>query len=106
MADAFATLVDPTRRLVVEHLGRRPYRAGELAVLVGTSAPVMSRHLRMLLKAGMIIDERVESDARVRVFRLRREPLTAVQDWLDLVQANWTKQLESFKAHVDQRYRA
>ena len=64
-------LSDPTRRHVVQLLGERPYRAGELATASGTSAPAMSRHLRVLLDAGVVVDERVVTDARVRVFRLR-----------------------------------
>lgn len=99
--DVFAALADPTRRQVVELLGARPYRAGQLAAEVGTSAPVMSRHLRVLLRAGLVVDERVDDDARARVFRLRPEQITALSAWLDQVQAHWTEQLGSFKRHVE-----
>jgi DNA-binding transcriptional ArsR family regulator len=68
---------------------------------VGVSAPVISRHLRILLGAGVISDERVPDDARLRVFRLRREPLVALQAWLDRVQAQWNEQLGAFKRHVE-----
>ena len=70
----FTALADPTRRRVIELLGERAHRAGELSEAAGTSAPVMSRHLRILLRAGMVVDERVPDDARVRVFRLRPPP--------------------------------
>lgn len=103
VADAFEALADPTRRRVVQLLGERACRAGELAEAAGTSAPVMSRHLRVLLAAGLVSDERVPGDARLRVFRLRREPLVAVQAWLDQVQAHWSEQLGSFKRHVERR---
>jgi DNA-binding transcriptional ArsR family regulator len=99
----FEVLADPTRRQVVQLLGQRPCRAGELATAAGTSAPVMSRHLRILLEAGVIADERVPGDARLRVFRLQREPLVALQAWLDQVQAHWTEQLGSFKRHVERK---
>ena len=49
--DVFEALADPTRRQVVALLGERPHRAGELAWAAGTSSPVMSRHLRILLQA-------------------------------------------------------
>ena len=101
--DVFAALADPTRRRVVELLGDRPRRAGELAAAAGTSAPVMSRHLRMLLAVGVIADERVPEDARLRVFRLRREPVLALQAWLDQLQAHWNEQLGSFKQYVEQK---
>ena len=98
-------LADPTRRRVVELLGQRECRAGELAKATGTSAPTMSRHLRVLLDAGLLADERVSEDARVRVFRLRREPVLALQAWLDQLQAHWNEQLGSFKRHVEGKTR-
>ena len=94
-------LGDPTRRRVVQLLGEHPRRAGELADAAGTSAPVMSRHLRILLRAGLVADERVPGDARLRVFRLQREPLVALQAWLDQLQAHWNEQLGAFKRHVE-----
>jgi DNA-binding transcriptional ArsR family regulator len=97
----FLALADPTRRRVVELLGDRARRAGELAEAAGTSAPVMSRHLRILLEAGFVADERVPGDARLRVFHLRREPVLALQAWLDQLQAHWNEQLGAFKRYVD-----
>jgi DNA-binding transcriptional ArsR family regulator len=104
VTDVFLALADPTRRRVVELLGGGSYRAGELAREVGTSAPVMSRHLRILLQAGLVADERVPHDARARVFRLRPDQITVVQAWLDQVQAHWEEQLGSFQRHVQQRH--
>ena len=96
----FHALADPTRRRVIEVLGHGAHRAGELARAAGTSAPVMSRHLRVLLEAGLVTDERVPGDARLRVFRLRREPVLEVQAWLDQLQAHWNEQLGAFKRYV------
>lgn len=99
----FEALADPTRRQVIQLLGERPHRAGQLADATGTAAPTMSRHLRILLEAGLVTDERVPDDARLRVFRLRPEPVAAVQAWLDQVQAHWNEQLASFKKHVERK---
>jgi DNA-binding transcriptional ArsR family regulator len=99
----FQVLADPTRRRVVELLGDGARRAGELAEAAGTTAPVMSRHLRILLESGFVADERVPEDARVRVFRLRPEPVLALQAWLDQVQAHWNEQLGSFKRYVEEK---
>ena len=98
----FVALADPTRRRVIELLGDRERRAGERAAAAGTSAPVMSRHLRILLEAGLVADERVSGDARGRVFRLRREPVLALQAWLDQLQAHWNEQLGAFKRYVEE----
>jgi DNA-binding transcriptional ArsR family regulator len=103
VAEVFVALADPTRRRVIELLGDRAHRAGELAAAAGTSAPVMSRHLRILLEAGVVADERVPDDARVRVFHLRPEPVTALRAWLDQLQAHWNEQLGAFKRYVDEK---
>jgi DNA-binding transcriptional ArsR family regulator len=76
-------LSDPTRRKIVTLLSGGPKRAGELAAEVGMSAPAISRHLRVLLSALVITDERLDEDARARVFRLRPQSIRAVQAWLD-----------------------
>lgn len=76
-------LSDPTRRRIVTLLSGGPKRAGELAAEVGMSAPAISRHLRVLLSALVIADERLDEDARARVFRLKPESIKTVQAWLD-----------------------
>ena len=101
MVDAFEALADPTRRQVIQLLGRGPRRAGELATEVGTSASALSRHLKVLLDASIVEDERIPDDARVRMFKLRPDSLVAVQAYLDQLQAEWRHQLGSFKQHVE-----
>jgi DNA-binding transcriptional ArsR family regulator len=95
-----AALADPTRRRVVELLRDRPRRAGELAVRTRTSAPAMSRHLRMLRTSGLVEATLSDEDARVRVYQLRPDRLRAIHAWLD---SFWAGQLDSFKAHVERK---
>ena len=83
----FDVLADPTRRKVVELLAQGPRRAGQLAAEAGTSPQAMSNHLRVLLDAGVIADERLP------------------EAWLDQLQAEWRVQLESFKHHVEGKAR-
>jgi DNA-binding transcriptional ArsR family regulator len=94
-------LADPTRRRIVELLRERPQRAGELAAAFEVSAPAVSRHLRVLRRSGLVTEHGVEDDARLRVYELRQEPFTALQAWLDQVQAFWTDQLGAFREHVE-----
>src|SRR5580704_2195098 len=103
VALVFEALADPARRQVVEMLGQAPRRAGELAAAVGMSPPAMSRHLRVLLAAGIVVDERTARDARLRYFKLRPQSMVALQAWLDQVQAHWDQQLASFRRHVEAR---
>ncbi|MGA2211218.1 MAG: metalloregulator ArsR/SmtB family transcription factor [Acidimicrobiales bacterium] len=101
MGSVFGALADPTRRQVVQLLSDGPLRAGEIAGTVGSSGPAMSRHLRVLLEAGIVADERPPEDARARVFRLRPDSVAGLQAWLDQLQAHWNEQLQSFKRHVE-----
>jgi DNA-binding transcriptional ArsR family regulator len=103
LAPVLQALADPTRLAVVQLLSTGPRRAGELAVASGMSAPAMSKHLRVLLEAGIVADERVPEDARVRIFRLRPESVVALRAWLDQLQAHWDDQLRSFKRHVERK---
>jgi DNA-binding transcriptional ArsR family regulator len=105
VAHVLQALSDPTRLRAVEVLSRGPRRAGDLAGELGVSAPVMSKHLRVLLEAGLVEDERPAGDARVRVFTVRREPVVAMRAWLDQLQAHWDEQLSACKEHVERRVR-
>jgi DNA-binding transcriptional ArsR family regulator len=101
VSSVFGALADPTRQRIVELLSGGPRRPGELATASDTSPSAMSRHLRILLGAGVVADERPPHDARARLFRLRPESMGAVQAWLDELQAHADEQLASFKRHVD-----
>ncbi len=95
-----AALADPHRRRVVDLLRDRPRRAGELAAAARISFPAMSRHLKTLRASGIVAEERDEFDSRVRIYRLRNEPMTALKAWLAATDTLWTRQLVAFKTHV------
>jgi DNA-binding transcriptional ArsR family regulator len=82
-----AALADPTRRRIVELLLRSPRRAGQLAEGTGATAPATSRHLRALLEGGLVEVGLDPTDARARVYRLRRAPFAALRRWLDPLQS-------------------
>jgi len=96
-----AALADPTRRRVVDALRGGPRRAGELADAFRISPPALSRHLRVLRSTGLVGEERIEDDARVRVYHLRRERFLELSRWLAEVESFWTDQLSSFRAHAE-----
>ena len=98
---AFSALADPTRRAVIRALMKQPRRAGELAEQVHMSSPALSRHLRVLRRAGMVVEQSIPNDARVRVYRLAPEALFTARAWLDEVEAFWVDQLQAFKAHAE-----
>jgi DNA-binding transcriptional ArsR family regulator len=96
-------LADPTRRQVVNLLRRGPRSAGELALASNMSAPAMSRHLRILRRTKLVEESAVDHDARIRIYRLRREPFAELQAWLGEIESFWQDELGAFKAHAERR---
>jgi DNA-binding transcriptional ArsR family regulator len=100
-----AALADPSRRAIIELLGKRPRCSSDLADALDMSRPAMSRHLRVLRKAGVVEQEILDSDARVRMVQLRTEPLAALRGWLEEVEGFWEEQLGAFKSHAEGKRR-
>ncbi|TGQ31261.1 metalloregulator ArsR/SmtB family transcription factor [Mesorhizobium sp. M00.F.Ca.ET.216.01.1.1] len=88
----FHALADATRRSMIQALARGEARsAGELGRQFRSAQPTISKHLKVLEKAGLV--ERA-IDGRVHQFRLRREPLQDAQGWIARHQAFWTGAVE------------
>ncbi|WP_297512064.1 helix-turn-helix transcriptional regulator [uncultured Caulobacter sp.] len=100
-----AALADPHRRRTIDLLRERPRRAGELADSLGLTPPAMSRHLRALRQSGLVEESHPDFDARVRVYRLRAEPMAELKAWLDAAADHWADQLSALKAHVEAKVR-
>jgi DNA-binding transcriptional ArsR family regulator len=95
-----AALADPYRRRAVDLLRERPHRAGELAAVLKIAFPLMSRHLKTLRESGLVEEDRDEFDSRVRIYRLRPEPMADLKQWLAETEALWSRQLLALKAHL------
>lgn len=96
-----AALADPHRRRVVDLLCRGPLSAGDLAREAGLSPPAMSRHLRALRQTKIVEEASADYDARVRIYRLRPEPMADLKAWLEATERLWAEQLLAFKAHLE-----
>jgi DNA-binding transcriptional ArsR family regulator len=96
-----AALADPDRRRTIELLRESPRAAGELAELTGLPAPVMSRHLRVLRRTGLVEQRHPEFDSRIRIYSLRPAPMAELRAWLDETEAMWAAQLASFKLDIE-----
>jgi DNA-binding transcriptional ArsR family regulator len=102
---AFGALSDATRREMIRALLQKPRRAGELAECVAMSPQALSRHLRVLRKAGLVMEEGVENDARVRIYSVHPGAFEPVQHWLTQVEDLWRRQLHAFKAYAESTHR-
>lgn len=87
-AAAFEVLAEPTRLRIVEQLRPGERSVGSLVSTLGVCQPGISRHLRILHKAGFV---RVRADGQRRLYSLRRQPFQNLDSWLqdyrDLVEA-------------------
>jgi DNA-binding transcriptional ArsR family regulator len=61
----------------------------------------MSRHLRTLRQSGLVAEDHDGFDARVRIYRLRPEPMADLKQWLEETERLWSEQLLAFKAHLE-----
>jgi DNA-binding transcriptional ArsR family regulator len=95
---AFRAIADPTRREILGLLrgGRRT--VGELASNFRTSRPAISKHLRLLRSAGLIV---THQHGTARICELNAEPLRAVNDWLRDYEAFWGASLRDLKRYVE-----
>ena len=96
-----AALADGNRRAVIDLLKEQPRRAGEIAAALSLTPAALSRHLRVLRRSGLIDEQGIEEDARVRIYRLRKEPFDHLHAWLAEVESFWTGELAAFRDHVE-----
>jgi DNA-binding transcriptional ArsR family regulator len=80
--DPFEALGDPNRRAIVELLGSHERSVGELAEALPISRPAVSRHLRLLKEAGLVVEE---PRGTRRVYRLHDQGVEAVRGYLERV---------------------
>ena len=80
LGNIFGALSDPTRRDILKRLAKGPATVTELAKPYDMSLPAVSRHLKVLLQAGFVRQER---EAQRRVCHLRREAFEEAQRWIE-----------------------
>jgi DNA-binding transcriptional ArsR family regulator len=97
----FLALADRRRRAVIDVLRNQPRRAGEIAALLQLTPPALSRHLRVLRRSGLIREQGLQQDARVRIYRLRKKPFEELRGWLEEVESFWAGELAAFRDHVE-----
>lgn len=96
--DVFATLSDPIRRAIVEELARGPRSVSELGEPFAVSAPAISRHLRVLERAGLIARWK---QGRVRYCRLIADPLIQAGAWIEHHKVFWEGQLDALSEYLE-----
>jgi DNA-binding transcriptional ArsR family regulator len=94
----FHALADPTRRAVLDLLRHGSQPAGQIAEAFPISRPAISKHLRQLRKARLVVESR---RGRHRVYQLNAAPLKAVDSWLERYRRYWQLNLSNLKSFVE-----
>jgi DNA-binding transcriptional ArsR family regulator len=95
----FAALADPTRRAILSRLAAGEASVNEIAAPFEISQPAVSRHLRVLERAGLI--ER-EIDKQRRPARLKAEPMAAAVRWLEEFKQFWSSSFDQLDSLLDE----
>ena len=95
----FAALSDPTRRAILARLAEGEATVTEVAAPFAVSLPAISKHLKVLERAGLITRGR---DAQWRPCRLKAAPLEDAADWLEHYRQFWEGSLDRLDTHLRQ----
>jgi DNA-binding transcriptional ArsR family regulator len=93
----FAALADPTRREILTRLAQGEATVNELAEPFEVSLPAISRHLKVLERAGLIVRSR---EAQWRPSRMQAEPLDDAMAWMQSRKRTWEARMDNLEAHL------
>ena len=97
LSTTFAALADPTRRAILARLAHGEATVSELAEPHAMSLPAISRHLKVLERAGLVVKGR---SAQWRPCRLEPAPLRAVDDWIATYRTFFDERFDRLEAHL------
>jgi DNA-binding transcriptional ArsR family regulator len=97
--EAFDVLAEPNRRRILDLLLVEDRPVGDLVDALAVSQPAVSKHLRVLRDAGLVESR---SEAQRRIYRVRVDPLQAIDEWLRPYRERWTASLDDLERHLDE----
>lgn len=95
----FSALADPTRRAILARLTKGEASVTELAAPFAMSLPAISRHLKVLAKAGLIRQGR---DAQWRPCQLEATPLREANDWIEKYRRFWEQSFDRLEDYLNE----
>jgi DNA-binding transcriptional ArsR family regulator len=97
LSRTLAALADPTRRAILARLAAGETSVAELAKPFDISAPAVTKHLKVLQRAGLITQRR---QAQFRPCRINPQPLREVADWLEEYRQMWEQRLDRLEDYL------
>jgi DNA-binding transcriptional ArsR family regulator len=95
----YEIIAEPKRRHILDLLLQRPHLVGELVDKLGISQPGVSKHLRVLRRAGLV---QVHQDAQRRWYELQPEPLEEIDQWLAGYRQTWDERYDRLDDYLQQ----
>ena len=102
LSSTFAALADPTRRAILARLADGERTVGELAKPFAMSGPAVSKHLKVLERAGLIERGR---EAQWRPCRLQANPLKDIADWVEYYRRHWEESFDKLDRYLKELQR-
>ena len=99
LTSLFAALADPTRRAIIERLALGEASAGQLAEPFGISKPAISKHLKVLENANLIVRKK---DAQWHRFQLQSDSLKLASDWIARYKKYWEDQFDALSEYLNE----
>lgn len=97
MLSTFEIVAEPTRRRILDLLRVESRAVGDLVDELGLAQPAVSKHLRVLRDAGLVV---AEVDAQRRLYRLNAGPLRELDAWVAPYRRHWAKHLDDLERHL------
>jgi DNA-binding transcriptional ArsR family regulator len=95
----FSALADPTRRAILARLSKGEASVNDLAAPFAMSLPAVSKHLKVLERAGLILRGR---DAQWRPCKLNAEPMKQANGWLEEYRRHWEQSFDRLEEYLAQ----
>jgi DNA-binding transcriptional ArsR family regulator len=96
----FSALADPTRRDILERLGRGPATISELAEPYGMSLTGLKKHIRILEEARLVTTEKI---GRTRECRLGPGQLEDAVQWIEMYRHHWERRLDRLESYLERK---
>jgi len=97
--NAFSAIVEPNRRLLLETIRQQPCTVNTLVSAVGLSQPAVSKHLRVLKQANLVV---VRPDGQKRWYELNAQPLMEVDEFLEPYRQYLSSKLDTLEQHLNE----
>jgi DNA-binding transcriptional ArsR family regulator len=95
----FRAIADPTRREILRLLRNDRLTVGQIAANFHTSRPAISKHLRLLRSAGLVVSHK---DGTSSICSLNAKPLRTVNNWLQDYREFWGESLRNLKRYIEE----